>query len=247
MTTEGLKGLRVLLTGAASGIGRATTLRLANEGAALFVADVNEGGLADLVAEAPAISAKRMDVSNEDDVRALVQDAALAMGGIDAVINLAGVLSFANSHEVTMDDWQRILNINLTGTFLVCREALPHLVESRGVIVNAASTAAHQGQAWAAAYCASKGAILAMSRALAVEYAGRGVRVNTVSPGAIVTPIMDAFAFPEGADTRLIYRTMPIGPSGTPEDAAAAIVHLVHPESHYINGADLRVDGATTA
>ncbi|MBS1846985.1 MAG: SDR family oxidoreductase, partial [Actinobacteria bacterium] len=173
-------------------------------------------------------------------------------GDIDIVVNLAGILAFENSHDVGTADWQRIIDVNLTGTFLVCRQVLAHFVDpgrgrTDGVIVNTASTAAHIGQAWSAAYCASKGAVASLTRALAVEYAGRGIRVNSVSPGAIQTPIMNAFAFPEGADHSLLPRTMPLMPMGTPEEAAAAITYLASDEARYVNGADLRVDGATTA
>lgn len=240
-------GLRVVLTGGASGIGKATAQKLADRGANVWAADINLANLDDAMHGHTNVTTAACDVSREEDIVRFVAAAAEAMGGIDALVNMAGVLSFANATDVTLEEFNRIMTINVTGTFLTCREALPYLVESKGVIVNAASIAAHAGQAWATAYCASKGAVLAMSRSLAVEYGGRGVRVNTVSPGAIETPIMNAFAFPEGADQSLLYRTMPIGPAGQPNDAAAAIVMLIDPELAYINGADLRVDGATTA
>ena len=124
---------------------------------------------------------------------------------------MAGVLSFSHTHEQSLDEWNRLIAINLTGTFLVCRQALPHLLSSRGNIVNLASTAAHKGQPWASAYAASKGGVLAFTRALAVEYAGAGLRVNSISPGAIDTPITAAFHLPEGADIKLLDRVTPLG------------------------------------
>jgi NAD(P)-dependent dehydrogenase (short-subunit alcohol dehydrogenase family) len=247
MTNDRFEGKAVLVTGGGSGIGRAAAQRMASEGARVRIGDVDEAGLATTAAEHPRISTARCDVSDEASVKDFVAAAAVDLGGIDVVVNMAGILIFENSHELSLHDWQRIIDVNLTGTFLVCREALPHLVTSKGVIVNAASTAAHIGQPWSAAYCASKGAILSMTRALAVEYGRKGVRVNSVSPGAIETPIMEAFHFPEGADQSLLARTMPLGAAGQPADAAAAIAYLASDEAHYLNGSDLRVDGATTA
>ncbi len=135
---------------------------------------------------------------------ALVDGSVDRLGTLDVVVNVAGVLSFSHTHEVTLDEWNRLIAINLTGTFLVCRQALPHLLASRGNIVNLASTAAHKGQPWATAYVASKGGVLALTRALAVEYAAQGLRANSISPGAIDTPITGAFHLPEGADIKLL-------------------------------------------
>lgn len=242
----------VIVTGGGSGIGRATARRFAGLGAKVRIGDVDDDGMTETAREHPGITAVHCNVADEASVAAFVDGAVADHGGLDIVVNLAGVLNFENSHEVALTDWQRIIDINLTGTFLVCRAALAHLVDPHrgrtgGVIINTASTAAHIGQAWSAAYCASKGAILSMSRALAVEYAGRGIRVNSISPGAIETPIMEAFAFPEGADRSLLARTMPIDSSGTPDEVAAAITYLAGDDARYIKGADLRIDGATTA
>lgn len=247
MSTPRFEGRSVLITGAASGIGRVTARRMASEGARVVAGDVSDAGLAETAEGHPSVSWSHCDVSDEGSVATFVDGAVAEMGGLDVVVNLAGVLHFENTHEVALADWQRLIDINLTGTFLVCRATLPHLVDGGGVIINAASTAAHIGQPWSAAYAATKGAILSMTRAMAIEYGRRGVRVNSVSPGAIETPIMEAFRFPEGADQSLLPRTMPLGEYGQPEDAAALIAFLASDEAHYINGADMRVDGATTA
>ncbi len=245
-------GRSVLVTGGGSGIGRATARRFAAQGAQVRIGDVDEAGMAETVRGAAGITATRLDVSDEDSVRAFVDGAIADHGDLDVVVNLAGILHFENSHAVQLADFQRIIDVNLTGTFLVCRAALAAMVDpdragTGGVIINTASTAAHIGQAWSAAYCASKGAILSLTRALAVEYAGRGIRVNSISPGAIDTPIMGAFAFPEGADRSLLARTMPLDAAGTPDEVAAAITYLASDEARYLKGADLRIDGATTA
>ena len=127
----------------------------------------------------------------------------------------------------------------------MCRESLPHLLASKGNIVNLASTASHSGQPWAVAYSASKGGVLAMTRELAVEYAEQGVRCNSVSPGAIDTPITLSFTLPEGANPKLLRRVSPLGPFGTPEGIAAAIAFIASDEASHMNGADIRMDGAT--
>jgi NAD(P)-dependent dehydrogenase (short-subunit alcohol dehydrogenase family) len=251
MTPTRFTGRKALVTGAASGIGRATALRLASEGADVVAVDVNAGQLEKLGMESEGLMGTVTtlvgDVGSEDGVTTMVSTAAGQLGGLDVVANVAGVLSFSHTHEVTLDEWNRLISINLTGTFLVCREALPHLLASRGTIVNLASTAAHAGQPWATAYVASKGGVLALTRALAVEYASQGLRVNSISPGAIDTPITGAFHLPEGADIKLLDRVTPLGPFGTPEGIAAAIAFVASDEGAHMNGADLLIDGATLA
>ena len=244
-------GRNALVTGAASGIGRATALRLATEGARVMAVDVNAGALEKLEMDSDdlggAVTALVGDVSSEEGVIALVRASAEHLGSLDVVVNVAGVLSFSHTHEVTLQEWSRLIAVNLTGTFLVCRESLPHLLASRGNIVNLASTAAHKGQPWATAYVASKGGVLALTRALAVEYAAQGVRAKSISPGAIDTPITGAFHLPEGADAKLLRRVTPLGPFGTPEGIAAAIAYVASDEASHMNGADLLIDGATLA
>jgi meso-butanediol dehydrogenase/(S,S)-butanediol dehydrogenase/diacetyl reductase len=241
----------VLVTGGASGIGRATAVRLATEGASVVAVDVNADLLAKLSVDAEGLLGSVTplvgDVGSEAGVQRLVAESVALLGKLDVVVNVAGVLSFSHTHEVTLDEWNRLITINLTGTFLVCRESLPHLLATKGNIVNLASTAAHRGQAWAAAYVASKGGVLALTRALAVEYGAAGLRANSISPGAIDTPITAAFHLPEGADFKLVRRVMPIGDFGTPENIAAAIAYVASDEGSHMNGADLLIDGATVA
>ncbi len=240
-----------LVTGGASGIGRATAIRLATEGAAVVAVDVNADLLAKLSVDAEGLSGSITtlvgDVGSEAGVQSLVAASVERLGRLDVVVNVAGVLSFSHTHELTLDEWNRLITINLTGTFLVCREALPHLLATHGNIVNLASTAAHKGQPWATAYVASKGGVLALTRALAVEYAAAGLRVNSISPGAIDTPITAAFHLPEGADIKLLSRVTPLGRFGTAENIAAAIAYVASDEGSHMNGADLLIDGATLA
>ena len=240
-------GRVALVTGAGSGIGRATVMRLVAEGATVVAADIDEQGLADTVTGASrpdAVSSFGGDVSDPTFAPAAVA-AALEHGRLDTVVNSAGILRFEHSHEVRLEDWQRVLDVNLTGTFLVCQAALPALLDGGGAIVNVASTAALAAHPWAAAYSASKGGVLALTRTLAIEYAKQGLRANAVCPGSIDTPITGAFNLPEGADAKLLHRIMsPVG-MGDPSVVAAAIAYLGSDDSLHVNGADLRIDGGT--
>jgi NAD(P)-dependent dehydrogenase (short-subunit alcohol dehydrogenase family) len=251
MALERFVGRHALVTGAASGIGRATALRLADEGAAVVAVDVNAEALSTLASDGGdgpgSLSPLVGSVGSESEVDTMVGEALDRLGSLEVVVNVAGVLSFTHTHEQTLDEWNRLIGINLTGTFLVCRRVLPHLVETGGNIVNLASTAAHKGQPWASAYSASKGGVLAFTRALAVEYAEAGVRVNTISPGAIDTPITQAFHLPSGANIKLLDRVTPLGPFGTAEGIAAAIAYVASDEASHMNGADILIDGATLA
>ena len=242
------EGRVVLVTGGGSGIGRATVHRLVDEGATVVAADISEEGLA-ATAEASsrpgAVDTFVGDVSDPAFGPAAVA-AALAHGRLDTVVNSAGILRFEHSHEVALESWQRILDVNLTGTFLVCQAALLALLaDGGGAIVNVASTAALAAHPWAVAYSASKGGVLALTRTLAIEYARQGLRANAVCPGSIDTPITGAFNLPEGADGRLLHRIMsPVG-MGDPSVVAAAIAYLGSDDATHVNGADLRIDGGT--
>jgi len=240
-----------LVTGAASGIGRATAERLAAEGARVVCADRAEEGLRAAVeaiakagGEAEAVSC---DVTSEADAAAAVGFAIDRFSGLDVLCNVAGILRFDHSHELPLEGWNRILAVNLTGTFLLCRAALPELVRRGGNIVNMASAAAHKGQPWSAAYSASKGGVVALTLGLAVEYGKQGVRVNAISPASIDTPIQQAFQLPEGADAKLLQRILPLNGFAKPETCAAAIAFLASDEASHVNGANLVVDGGMSA
>ncbi len=238
-----------LVTGAASGIGRATAERLADEGARVVCTDVQREALEETLksvrdrgAESAAMAC---DVSDESAARAAVADTVGSFGRLDVLCNVAGILQFGHTHEFSLEDWNRILAVNLTGTFLMCREAIPHLLETRGSIVNTSSTSALAGHPWTAAYSASKGGVLALTSGLAIEYGKQGIRTNAVCPGSITTPIADAFHVPEGADRKLVYRIMPLDDFRGPETVASTIAFLASEDAAHINGVALRVDGAT--
>jgi meso-butanediol dehydrogenase/(S,S)-butanediol dehydrogenase/diacetyl reductase len=248
---ERFAGKIVLLTGGASGIGRATAQRLAEEGATLAITDVNAEGLEETAATCRESGATVLsmvsDVGNEDSVRDTISSTVSEFGRIDVLVNVAGILQFKDMRETTLDDWNRIIGVNLTGTFLMCREALPHLLESGGNIVNTASTAALAGHPWTISYSASKGGVQALTQTIAVEFGKQGIRCNSVAPGSILTPIQNAFELPEGADPKLIYRIMALDKQRGPETVAGAIAFLASDDAEHVNGTCLKVDGGTLA
>ena len=188
------------------------------------------------------------DVSDEASVDRAVKQAA-ALGRIEVLANVAGIGGFHNAHDVPVAAWQKMIGVNLTGTFLVTRASLPALLDGGGAIVNVASTAGLIGSAYSAAYCASKGGVVMLTKALAVEYADKGVRVNAVAPGGVQTPLLGVFAnsLPEGADPKHLYRIISRMGYCEPEDVAAAIAFLASDESYYTTGAILSIDGGITA
>jgi NAD(P)-dependent dehydrogenase (short-subunit alcohol dehydrogenase family) len=250
LTGRRFSGRVAVVTGAGSGIGRAVALRLAREGArvaALDVAADNLTATVDAIAGAGGIAAAyRCDVTAESSVGETVASLAEALGPPTVVCNVAGIGGFFNTVEMPLERWERILAVNLTGPFLVCRATLPHLLEHGGSIVNVASNTALMGQSYSAAYCASKAGLLMFSKALAAEYLSRGVRVNVLAPGGVDTPLMGAFELPEGADAGELTKMMtPMGFS-TPAEMAASVAFLASDESPYTTGAVLSVDGGLT-
>jgi NAD(P)-dependent dehydrogenase (short-subunit alcohol dehydrogenase family) len=242
----------VLVTGAASGIGRATVERIASEGGSLFCLDVQIEALEETVKAAAehgaAAELRPCDVSSESEVQAAVAACVERFGRLDAVCNVAGILRFGHAHELPFETWRLVMAVNLDGTFLVCRAALPHLLETGGNIVNVSSTAALAGLAYGAAYGASKGGVLGLTRAIAVEYGTRGVRCNAVCPGSIKTPMTSRGAgLPEDADLKLVMRQAPLDRPRGPETVASLIAFLASDEAAHVNGEEILVDGGTLA
>ncbi|MCV7411022.1 short-chain dehydrogenase [Mycobacterium florentinum] len=260
-----LDGQRILVTGAASGIGQATALRLLSEGANVVAADISADGLtntkagADQAGTADRLTTTPIDVGNEDSVIDGVCLAVEKLGGLDSVVNAAGILRSWHTHQTTLDQWNQIINVNLTGTFLVVREALPSLLaNSRSAIVNFSSTSASFAHPYMAAYAASKGGIQAFTHSLALEYAKDGLRAACVAPGSIKSGITDATGgyIPKDADWSLFPRLMPILPTTTessgagmagPEAVAGVIAMLVSDDGAWITGTEIRMDGGTHA
>ncbi len=241
------EGSRVVVTGTGSGIGRATAQRFAAEGARVACLDVR-GHDETAAAIGAAAFPFTCDVSDSDAVEVAVEGAAQALGGIDVVCNIAGIGHFAHSHEETPDWFARIVGVNLNGTFHLCRFALPHLLAAGGgVIVNTASTAGLIGQPWSAAYCASKGGVVLLTKALATEYKGRNIRVNAIAPGGTKTNIIQSFStYPEGADLRQLSKVMSPMEMAEPEEIAALFAFLASTEARYMTGAIVAIDGGIT-
>ena len=238
-----------LVTGAGSGIGRAVALRLAAEGAKVFCVDVHAGPLeqtcAAVLSAGGTALAQQCDVSSEDEVRASVAAAAAAWGRLDHLSNMAGILRFDHFHEIALEDFRRVIEVNLFGTFLFCREAIPHLLVVGGNIVNTASTSSHAGLPWGGIYSASKGAVLAMTRTIAVEYGRQGLRANSVSPGDIATPMSKGVKMPEDVDFSWMDRCTALHGPRPPGVVAGVVAMLASDDAAHINGEDIRIDGGT--
>jgi NAD(P)-dependent dehydrogenase (short-subunit alcohol dehydrogenase family) len=239
----------VLVTGAGSGIGKASALRIAAEGGQVFGVDLNREALEVTAAEISdsggEVTVQVCDISDEKSVQDAVQACVKRYGSLYGLVNMAGILRFDDTQMLQTEHWQRVVDINLSGTMYLCREALPHLLETQGSIVNAASTAALSGLPCGLAYSASKGGVLAMTRSIAVEYAKRGVRANCVCPGDINTGMTDNLAFPETMDFDLMPRIMSLTGAKAPEVVAGVIAMLLSEDGVHITGEDIRVDGGT--
>ena len=246
------KNVIVIVTGAASGIGRATVIRLVSEGANALGVDLNAADLAETMTLAQTaaehggkVLTAVASVADEAAVKQVVSDFVARAGTLDVLVNMAGYLRSSHTTETSTQSFLDIIQVNLVGTFLFCREALPHLLKTRGNIVNAASTSAYFGHPYMAAYSASKGAVAAMTHALAWEYLQQGVRVNAVAPGGIKTALTDATpqGFPAGADLRLFGHLKPMAGFGLPEDVAGVIAMLASVDGAHMTGEVIRIDG----
>jgi NAD(P)-dependent dehydrogenase (short-subunit alcohol dehydrogenase family) len=253
---------RFIVTGAGSGIGQATVARLLDEGATVVAYDVSAGGLARTVAAADdAGTAKRLttavlDVSDEDAVTAAVDAAVSDLGGLEVLVNVAAVQTCSHTHQTTLADWNRTLAVNLTGTFLMTRQALPALLESgRGVVVNFTSTAASFAHPYMAAYAASKGGILSFTHSLALEYSKQGLRAVNIQPGGISTALANSTLdkMPEGYDLGLWAKQTPLlhGQDseilGDASAVAAVIAMVASDDGAFVTGTEIRVDGGAHA
>ncbi|WP_030516070.1 SDR family NAD(P)-dependent oxidoreductase [Nocardia sp. NRRL WC-3656] len=249
---------RVLITGGGSGIGRATVHRILSEGGTVVAADVNEAGLAETANQAAEkgsadrLTTVTIDISDESSVQAGVAKAVETLGGLDALVNAAGILRSAHTHEMPLADWNRIITTNLTGTFLMIRESLPALLDSgRGVIVNFASTSTYFAHPYMAAYAASKGGIMSMTHALASEYSKQNLRAVAVAPGSISSDMTDGRGpgLPEDADFSLFTKLMPMLGQGfaSPDTVAGVVAMLASDDGAFITGTEVRIDGGTHA
>ncbi|MDH6125536.1 SDR family NAD(P)-dependent oxidoreductase [Kitasatospora sp. GP82] len=263
------EGRRALITGAGSGIGQATARRMLQEGGTVVAADVAESGLtatrelalADGTAD--RLLTKVLDISDEASVKTGVAEAVGELGGLDALVNAAGILRSAHTEQTTLDFWNRVLAVNLTGTFLMTRESLPALLSTgRGVVVNFSSTSASFAHPYMAAYAASKGGIQSFTHAIALEYAKQGLRAVCVAPGSISSGMTDASGasgqnrgpgIPGDADMSLFAKLSPALRAGNaygfagPETVAAVVAMLASDDGAFVTGTEIRIDGGTHA
>ncbi len=245
------EGKVALVTGGASGMGRATCVRLTSEACRVYALDIDSSGLeetAAIVKEAGGTVETRVcDVSRRSECFEAVEACIATYGRLDILANVAGILRLVHSLEMSEEEWNRVLGVNLSGPFFMSQAALPHLFETGGNIVNVASNAGFMGQSYAAAYCSSKAGIINLTRALAVEFFKKDIRVNAVAPGGTDTSMTRDVAVPKDADVRLMLRATVPRPASPPEDIAAAIAYLASDDAKSIHGAILSVDNGMTA
>jgi meso-butanediol dehydrogenase/(S,S)-butanediol dehydrogenase/diacetyl reductase len=238
-------GKVALVTGAASGIGAATARRLVKAGARLLAVDVNEDGLAALAGElgndvVPHVA----DLSQRAPVEAMVAAAVERFGRLDILINNAGIGSLGRAADLDPDEWRRVMAIDVDAVFFACRAALPHLIASRGCIVNTASISGMAADYGFTAYNTAKAAVIGLTRVIAIDYAAQGVRVNAVSPGFTLSAMLDQM--PQSMKDAYAER-VPMRRGAQPDEIAAMIAFLASQDASYITGQNYAVDGGLTA
>ncbi|MFZ3469812.1 SDR family NAD(P)-dependent oxidoreductase [Streptomyces sp. 4.24] len=251
------EGRRVLITGGGSGIGQATVHRILAEGGRVHTVDVNEAGLKATAERAAAdghadrLTTAVLDISDEAAVRSGVAAAVDALGGsLDVLVNAAGILRSSHTHETTLELWNKIISVNLTGTFLVIRESLPALLAGdQPVVVNFSSTSASFAHPYMSAYAASKGGIQSMTHALAAEYSKQGLRFVAVAPGSIESGMTTGTGpgLPEDTDWSLFAKLAPALGQGFagPQTVAGVVAMLGSEDGAFITGTEIRIDGGT--
>lgn len=251
--TSRFTGKRVLITGGASGIGRATAERFAAEGARLVIGDINAAEAA-AVAKDLGGTAFAYDARDPAAAAALVADAVGVLGGLDILLNVAGIMTWGRFEETPVDAWQRTIDINLSGPFYMIQAAIGHLKASKGNVVSVASAGGMSPVYGTAAYGVSKAGVIAVTKAAALEFARFGVRVNAVSPGGVETPMHERSIAGGGVDPAIFAeaaaRNMPKltdRQACSPQEIAAAIAYLASEEARYVTGTALVIDGGQLA
>lgn len=243
----GLSGRKALVTGGASGIGAATARELAAAGASVTIADINLNAAKTLAAELPGATPLALDVTSS----ARVEAAFRSLDALDILVNNAGIGLVGDIEHTAEEDFARVMQVNAHSVYLVTRAALPLLLASHGCIVNIGSVAGQVGVKQRFAYCASKGAVHAMTRQLAVDYP-KSLRVNCIAPGTVQTPFVEGYLEKYHSHEKEKVREelrarQPIGRLGTPEDVASMVRYLCSNEAAFITGAVLNIDGGWTA
>lgn len=241
-------GRVAIVSGAASGIGEATALRLGSEGAMLILADLDaprlDTVLSALTSQGATAVAMCVDVSNVDQVNDLVAFAVQSFGKLDILINNAGISLFGHVTEITPEQWHRVMAVDVDSVFFGARAAIPHLILTQGCIVNTCSISGLFGDYGLVAYNTAKGAVANLTRSLALDHAPDGIRVNSVCPGGVATPMTAGILDRFGEEYE---RLIPMGRPAEPQEIAAAIAFLASDDASYITGHNLVVDGGVTA
>lgn len=244
-----MKGKAALVTGAASGLGRATAIKLAEAGADLCIVDVNADALAETAAMLGDVQVLThvANLAEPEACKETVVQAVARFGRLDALCNIAGIIKFANSHEMAQSDYLLTIAINLNAPFFLSQAAIPHLLETNGAIVNCASSAALVGEAYAAAYCASKAGVMHMTKAMAMEYSRKPIRINAVAPGGMITNIANGMTMPDGVEYDLIQRFSGLRGTVEVDDVADLFAMLASPAGRSYHGACISIDAGITA
>jgi NAD(P)-dependent dehydrogenase (short-subunit alcohol dehydrogenase family) len=242
MATDRFEGRRALVTGAGSGIGEAVARGLHAEGAEVVLADMAGDRVQALAAElGDRAQSRTLDVRDEEAV-------AEAMDGFDVLANVAGIGSTTNAPDTSLDVWENVFAVNARGTFLCCKHAIPGMIErGGGSIVNMGSVAGLVGIRNRAAYCASKGAVVAFTRALAIDHVGDGIRVNAVCPGTVDSPWVRRLVDEVGESLDALRARQPMGRLGTTDEVAQAVLYLASDAAAFVTGTALIIDGGLTA
>ncbi len=247
------EGKSVVVTGAGSGMGQQTALGFVREGALVLGVDINADGLAVTAEQAEALDGTGAftphvaNVADRERCRDAIQLAVDQNGGLDVLVNVAGVVRMNNFVDITEAEVDLMMGVNLYGTMWLCQAAIPHLLERSGNIVNIASNAGLMGQAYCAIYTASKAAVINFTRSLAMEYVKTPLRVNCVAPGGTHTPMATEMSFPEGVDFKLVERYMGFRPLADPALVANAILFVASEEAAAVHGSIISVDSGITA
>ena len=246
-----MTGKVALVTGAASGLGKATALKIAEAGGDLFLVDVNADGLAEAANAVEALGRKAVvhaaNLADPDACAHAVAAAVEAFGRLDALCNIAGIIRMAHSTEMPREHCLQTIAINLNAPWFLSQAALPHLLEAQGAIVNCASSAAMIGEAYAAAYCASKAGLVNMTKAMAMEFARKPIRINAVAPGGMVTNISQGMTFPSEAEMDLVARYSGLRGQVEVDDVADLVTLLASPAGRSYHGACISIDAGITA
>lgn len=250
-TASDMRGKAALVTGAASGLGRATALKLGQAGADVCIVDVNPAGLEDTAQQLRALGVRALmhatDLSLRENCVAAVAAAVTEFGRLDALCNVAGVIVMCNAHEMSAADFQKTLAVNLSAPFYLIQASIPHLLQANGAVVNVSSSASLIGEAYAVAYSATKAAVNHMTKSLAMEYVHKPVRFNAVAPGGMLTNIGTTIRMPPDVDYSLMKRYTGLRGMVEVDDVADMIAFLASDAARSYHGAIISIDRGITA